>query len=398
VELNEQIIAELRSLVERLTQGQHAPAKKFIFEMLFGLCASGSVLLTEVGRKLPLSGTLHAIEKRLSRQLGSQRWDEDALLERYVQWAARQIKTDTVLALDTSDIRKAYAEQMECLGKVHDGSTGEIATGYWLLSVEAHQASGQRQGLYLQAWSAQAEEFESENRQMLKAVELIEGFAPRRGLWVIDSAGDHSRLHRAFKQLRLRYLVRVKRERVIFWHAERHKIMAVAQAVLWCGSFRFAHRTKRGRWRTVRVRYGFEPITWQEESYSLVVADGICDERLVLWTSQMVTTAQEAEWIVRAYLRRWAVEDANRVVKQEFALERIRVTDWLRVRRLVLLVGMAYGFVGFISRKGKRVVKKLVEMARRLRPPKKVIAYAIRKGIAALWSAGLLKRPSFGFG
>ncbi|MDT5295758.1 MAG: hypothetical protein QOJ76_3487, partial [Acidobacteriota bacterium] len=38
------------------------------------------------------------------------------------------------------------------------------------------------------------------------------------------------------------------------------------------------------------------------------------------------------------------------------------------------------------------------ELARRLRPPKKVIAYAIRKGIAALWAAGLLKRPSFGFG
>jgi hypothetical protein len=68
------------------------------------------------------------------------------------------------------------------------------------------------------------------------------------------------------------------------------------------------------------------------------------------------------------------VEDANRVLKQEFALERIRVTDRLRVRRLVLLTGTAYGFLGFISRKGKRVVKKLVELARRLRPPKKVIA------------------------
>ena len=45
VELNEQIIAELRALVERLTAGQPVPAKMFSFEMLFGLCASGSVLL-----------------------------------------------------------------------------------------------------------------------------------------------------------------------------------------------------------------------------------------------------------------------------------------------------------------------------------------------------------------
>ncbi len=396
--LSEQIIAELRVLVEHIAAGQPTPAKKFIFETLFGLVASGSVLLTEVGRKLPPTGTLHAVEKRLSRQLGSQRWDEAALLERYVAWVARQIKPDTVLALDTSDIRKAYAEKMACLGQVHDGSTGEIVTGYWLLSVEAHQGAGHRQGVYLSAWSAQAEEFESENREILKAVELVERFAPRRALWVIDSGGDRSRLHRAFKQLGVRYLVRVKRERVVCWHGQRHKIMAVAGEALWCGSFRFAHRTKRGRWRRVRVRYGFERLEWQQEPYSLVVAEGISDERLVLWTSEVVTTAGAAEQIVRAYLRRWAVEDANRVLKQEFGLERIRVTDWLRVRRLVLLVGVAYGFVCAMSRKGKRVVQKLVEMARRLRPPKKVIAYALRKGIAALLAAGLLKRPSFGFG
>lgn len=396
--LSEQIIAELRSLVEQVAAEQPAPAKKFVFEMLFGLCASGSVLLTEVGRKLPPTGSLHAVEKRLSRQLGSARWAEDALLDQYVKWTAQQIKPDTVLALDTSDIRKAYAARMECLGQVHDGSTGEIVPGYWLLSVEAHQASGRRQGIYLQAWSAQAEEFESENREILAAVELVERHAPRRALWVIDSAGDRSRLHRAFRQLRLRYLVRVKRERVIFWRGARHKLMAVAGKVRWCGRFRLAHRTKHGRWRKARVRYGFERIAWQEAAYSLIVTEGVSDERFILWTSEVVTKAEEAEWIVRAYLRRWAVEDANRVVKQEFALERIRVTDWLRVRRLVLLAGMAYGFVGFISRKGKRVVKKLVELARRLRPPKKVIAYAIRKGLAALWATGLLKRPSFGFG
>jgi hypothetical protein len=68
------------------------------------------------------------------------------------------------------------------------------------------------------------------------------------------------------------------------------------------------------------------------------------------------------------------------------------------VRRLVLLVGIAYVFLGFVSRRGKPMVKKLVELARRLHQPKKVIAYAIRKGLAALWAAALLKRPPFGFG
>lgn len=397
MELSGQIVAELRSLVERVAAGQPTPAKKFIYETLFGMVASGSVFLTEVGRKLPPTGTLHAIEKRLSRQLGSHRWDEAALLEQYVAWVSPQLKPGTVLALDTGDIRKAYAEKMECLGKVHDGSTGDLAHGYWLLSVEAHQADGKRQGIYLRAYSAQAEEFESENREILRAVEF-ESYAPRRALWVIDSAGDRSRLHRAFKQLRVCYLVRVKRDRVVESHGVKRKLMELAEEVMACGSFRYAHRTRRGRWRVTRLRYGFARFVWQEDAYSLVVATGVCDEPLILWTNEIVATAEDAERVVRAYLRRWAIEDANRVIKQEFALEAIRVTDWRRVQRLVLLAGVAYGFVGFISRKGKRVVKKLVVLAQRLRPPKKVIAYAIRKGIAALWGAGLRKRPSFGFG
>ena len=398
MELTEQIIAELRALVEQLAQDQPTPAKKFLYEMCFGLIASGSVLLTEVGRKLPADISLHAVEKRLSRQLGSTRWDAAALCARYVAWVAPQIKSDTVLALDISDIRKAYAEKMACLGQVHDGSTGEIVPGYWLLSVEAHLAAGQRQGIYLQAWSAQAQEFESENREILKAIELVEGSAPRRALWVMDSGGDRSHLHRAFKRLKVRYLVRVKRDRTVAWHGRRHSIRQVAGKVLWCGSFRFAQRTKRGRWRVLRVRYGFEQFNWQEEAYSLVVAAGISEEQLILWTNDVVVTAADAERVVRAYLRRWAVEDANRVIKQEFSLEAIRVSDWRRVQRLVLLVGIAYGFVCRMGGKGKRMVKKLIQLARRLRPPKKVMAYAIRKGIAALWATGMQVRPSFGFG
>lgn len=86
MELTEQTIAELRSLVEQIAQDQPTPAEKFLFEMIFGLCASGSVPLTEVGRKLPANNSLHAVEKRLSRQLGSKRWDDEAMLERYLQW------------------------------------------------------------------------------------------------------------------------------------------------------------------------------------------------------------------------------------------------------------------------------------------------------------------------
>ena len=83
--------------MKQTVAGQPPPAQKILFELLFELCVFGSVLLTGVGRRLPPTGTLNAFEKRLSRQLGSARWDADALLDQYVAWAARQVRPDTAL-------------------------------------------------------------------------------------------------------------------------------------------------------------------------------------------------------------------------------------------------------------------------------------------------------------
>jgi len=54
------------------------------------------------------------------------------------------------------------------------------------------------------------------------------------------------------------------------------------------------------------------------------------------------------------------------------------------VKRLVPVVGIGYGFVCSMSRRGQRIVRRRAELARRLRPPEKVIDYALRKGLTAL--------------
>ncbi len=56
-----------------------------------------------------------------------------------------RVQGNAVLALDLSDIRKEYAQRMENLATVRDGSTGELHQGYWLTAAEVngseHRAS-----------------------------------------------------------------------------------------------------------------------------------------------------------------------------------------------------------------------------------------------------------------
>lgn len=399
MQLHERTIAELTTFVETLTEEQYQPVQRFVWEMLFGMIAGGSVLLSEIGRQLEQDTALLSIEKRLSRQLSSDRWAERELQETYLEEVSPRVKADTVLALDIGDLTKAYAQAMEGLCQVWDGSEGTVGTGYWLVQVEAHQPTGQRFPLWLQAWSQETPEFVSENRELLEVIPTVGEATGWQGIWVIDRGGDRARLLRAWAKTPMRYIVRCCGDRLVTvadgpGGQRPQPLREVAAKVKLPGRLAIRHRDRRGRWHPVVLRYGQTCFTWETAPYWLVVVEGLEEDPLWLWTNIPVLTLALAEQILRAYLRRWSVEDASRVLKQEFQLEALRVMRWTSVQRLVALASLAYGFVCRIGVLPHRLVLQLLDLVRCFRRPRKVIAYHLRKGLARLWAGGLVCRPS----
>jgi hypothetical protein len=109
-----------------LCAGLCKPARRFVAEALYGIAARQSVRLTEIGRALEEMIPLAKTETRLSRNLG--RPDLRAHLSQAIlREGHRKVGERTLLILDISDIAKPYAEKMEYLARVRDGSTGDIA-------------------------------------------------------------------------------------------------------------------------------------------------------------------------------------------------------------------------------------------------------------------------------
>ena len=97
--------------------------------------------LSSIGRSLSEGITNKKTTERLGRHLGREGlWEEvsESLLkhQRYYLHRCRYV------VLDLSDISKKYAEKMEGLGKVHDGSEEEITNGYWLLNAVGEDTEG----------------------------------------------------------------------------------------------------------------------------------------------------------------------------------------------------------------------------------------------------------------
>ena len=100
---------------------------------------------------------------------------EAALTTKLVEMASARIQQDTVLALDLSDIRKEYAQKMEHLATVWDGSSGETHPGYWLVDVtEAEVQGSEIVPVCQKLFSAKAKEFHSENAEILAVVDQVD--------------------------------------------------------------------------------------------------------------------------------------------------------------------------------------------------------------------------------
>ena len=137
---------------------------RFIREMVYGIQASQSVVLTKIARTLEEDVSIKKLEERLSRQLMRQSLG-DKVQDNLLKLASGRIGKDTLLILDPSDIRKKYAKKMEYLGKVRDGSDKEIVDGYWTCNVVGAEINGSEiVPLVGRLYSCESPEFRSENQ------------------------------------------------------------------------------------------------------------------------------------------------------------------------------------------------------------------------------------------
>jgi hypothetical protein len=175
----------------RLSSGLNKPKRRFLHQMVYGIQESCDIKLTNIGRSLGEEIPLKKTENRLSRQINDGDLTEflGKKLSREGRW---WIKEETVLALDLSDISKEYSKKQEFLALVRDGSQkGKITKGYWTLEILGADPDGDRViPLYGELYSQRADNFQSENKQILAAIDLVREVIGQKGIWTSNRGND----------------------------------------------------------------------------------------------------------------------------------------------------------------------------------------------------------------
>jgi len=323
-----------------LSKGLCVAARRFVSEMVYGIQAAQSVMLTEVGRTLEETIALRKTEWRLSRNL--QRPElEDTIQDNVLAMAAGRIGQDTLLIIDPSDLSKKYAKKMEFLATVRDGSAQDLAWGYWTLHVIGAQLESNAMiPLYQRLWSAQAPDFVSENEEIVRGIDAVMAHVGRRGLWVMDRGGDRINLFGPMLDRRARFLFRLVGNRHVIHNGKVLLAHDVARGCR-CLHAKTITRIQDGKERVYVLRFGFRRVLLPDrpEPLYLLVIHGFGEEPLMLLTTEPLRSSFKCLWrMVRAYLKRWGIEETIRYVKTCYDLENVRVLNYQGLQNLMPLV------------------------------------------------------------
>ena len=412
------IANKLRSKITKfsgiLSQDLDKTAGRFVREAVYGIIASQSVMLTEMGRQLESHISLKKIEERFSRQLIKPGiWD--CLHQRILSLASIRVKDRTLLILDLSDLKKKYAEKMEYMATVRDGSDGgELVDGYWTNQVIASEVgSNEITPLYFSLYSQASPDFRGENDEILKAMDQVGTAVKNRGIWVIDRGGDRDALYEPLLQNQRDFIIRMVGSRDVIHEGKKVRSLWLAYACR-LPYERNIVKIIHGREVQFNLRFGFVPVQLPEMDapLNMIVVKGFGVKPMMLLTTLQIGSKEKDLWfIVQAYMKRWSIEETIRFIKQTYDLENIRVLKYVRLQNMMGLLLAVFYFVAVVL---DQTQKLTVMTGHILKSAKRVFGipdfkyYAIGDGLSNIFSRfpGQLQKQteihhsqlSFGFG
>jgi hypothetical protein len=255
--------------------------------------------------------------------------------------SAAMVGDDSLIVADLTDIAKYWARSLEGLGRVHDGSDPEKRTAPGYMVFEAYVRVGRWQlfPLSIEPLKTYSGAPTSENTEILQQVLQIHQATQGKGTWVWDRGADRDKLMLPWLKNAVAFIVRQRGDRhVRVADGQTGAVTDVAQAL--------KPRAWPRRWP--RRGYTASREVWlpeaPDQAMLLVVHwQGPHVEPLMVLVSPAARrSGRRAEWYVKAYRRRWGVEDATWGIKQRFHLELFLVRSWRSIRRLLWLVAVAF--------------------------------------------------------
>lgn len=351
------------------------PRKRFLKQAVRGILFSGTLVVMELCRWIrdDCSDCFYRL-KRLLNHLTSSRADLTEAAAAYRRNVARYVQPDTLLIIDLTDLAKPRARRMKYLNLVRDGSHGTLVNGYWCIEVYAHLPRKRVLPLALDVYSIDDPAVGSQNLQIQRMVTAVHNDLNGQGIWVADRGFDALELYEMWFSLHDHFVVRQRGDRAI----------VTCQGVrLILGDYvEWLHHHACVRVGSADVVFGQVFLPRHNTPLSLVASWRPGNEHpLIVLTTLVVATVDQARQVLGYYRKRWACEEAIQFLKMRVGFERSYVRRYEALQRLAVLAMFAMGFLTWILLRSRDLSRRLFTWTSRFRRQVPFVYYRLLDGL-----------------
>ena len=323
--MNKYIQDFIRNKSRSIFQGLTRPQTKAISEVLRGLFTAATPVLRHLAQNPEKTA------KKQGEKYGHHLSKVD-LVNPVEEFSVKQVRTEvrknTIIAYDITDIAKEAAEKIAKIGRIFDGSKRKITNGFLLHGVGVN-------GLLLRFFVHDGEQYTTNQIRKKIVTELARKFK-KLGIWVFDRGNDDKTFFKFLRHvLKVQFIARVKKNRMICVK-KTGAIMKVGELPL-------------GRYQ-VYLMNTYNTNVDTKAVFTLIIHRHLGEKepiRLLVYLKDSFSAKQ----IVNMYLERWGIENTFKRAKQQFNLEKIRVLDHQKFVNLVALIQFAVNLstIAFIA-------------------------------------------------
>ena len=348
---SERILTMAKQFIENYTTNMTKPVQKFIQQMLYGIIGSRSVIVQQIAVCLDEKIRLKKLCDRLYRHLAKCSVLHELLMDAQIKQVSAEIREDSAIVIDLSDINKTGATKMEGIADVWDGSASRTNKGYFTLQASVcHYTNPQKVSLlYSDLFSIEMENT-SENEKLLSLIHNVIINSDNRGIFVMDRGMDSSIILKDLIENDASFIIRGD-DRHLLYNGKSMPYKSIAEQMLL--NYNVASKKRNFSAGIVPVQLKLpndeENKNQRKKKADLYLVVALEPDRsfvyyLCRFRNQLSET-QMMNLVLKYYGLRWGIEEVHRQIKLDFNWEAIQLLKYWSLKNMNALLWVSASFL-----------------------------------------------------
>ena len=377
---------EIIRFSEKISTPLTRPERKFLADMVYGMLASRSCLLSEIAHSLQESIQKINVVDRLSQHLA--KGTPSAAQIAYLKLARQMLPSEPTVYIDDSDVIKPEGYHFEALGLVRDGSASTeektvYQKGYHVTEACAMTANQQPVSIFSEVHSTKEKNFTSINDITFSAIDRAIAWF-KHCTFAMDRGYDDNKLFLKLLNAEQDFVIRIRKNRKLYYHNRWFTAPEL------CARRKGKVKMKlhyRGKDHDAYLSHVKVKMTASKCDVNLVLVYGITEHPMMLVTNKPITSKADVMAVACTYFGRWRIEEYFRAKKQVFGFENFRVRSLSAINALNFCLTAAMTFLTRIVTKQKSALfHTIIQAADPIKKKVHFFHYRLASGVQRLLS------------